>query len=358
MKKKVQDLYYADYLKLASLLNAQYPESAKHGCETHEETLFIITHQTYELWFKQILHELGSILKSFAVIPLDEKKLSTVAARLGRIVTIQKVINQQIGILETMTPLDFLDFRDYLTPASGFQSVQFREIELRLGLAHHKSPTSLNRLQPHDRDYLEQVAREPTLFDLVDAWLARIPFLEFDDFNFWKRYHQAVDTMLESDEQTIRNNILFDPLEIESQLKELEKTRISFNCLFEKDEYERLQKQGKFQLSQSATLSALFIHLYRDQPMLHLPFTLLTRLVEIDEQLTVWRSGHALMVERMLGSKIGTGGSSGHEYLRNTLSRKRIFADLFNLSTFLIPRSALPELTQKLKQNLGFYLIK
>ena len=91
-------------MKLASLLNAQHPESAKHGCETHEETLFIITHQTYELWFKQILHELGSILELFSVIPLDEKKLSTIAARLGRIVSIQKVINQQIGILETMTP--------------------------------------------------------------------------------------------------------------------------------------------------------------------------------------------------------------------------------------------------------------
>src|SRR5690554_6457754 len=132
-RSKTQELYYADYLQLPRLLDSQLPESRRHGREAHDEMLFIVTHQTYELWFKQILHELKSVLAAFAVAPLDEHSIGVIVARLERIIAIQKVLNQQIDVLETITPLDFLDFRDYLIPASGFQSVQFREIELRLG---------------------------------------------------------------------------------------------------------------------------------------------------------------------------------------------------------------------------------
>jgi tryptophan 2,3-dioxygenase len=108
-------------------------------------------------------------------------------------------------------------------------------------------------------------------------------------------------------------------------------------------------------LSHKATLAALFIQLYRDEPLLQLPFRVLTLLMDIDEQLTNWRSSHALMAQRMLGSKIGTGGSSGHGYLKSTISNKRIFTDLFNLSTYLIPRSQLPILPESLIRNLDFH---
>lgn len=348
------DLYYADYLRLNSLLGAQHPESRKHGREAHDEMLFIITHQAYELWFKQILHELDSVLDLFAPVPLDSRRLNIIVARLERMHAIQRLINQQIAILETMTPLDFLDFRDYLIPASGFQSMQFREIELRLGLP--AQPAAYGRLNAADRAYLEGVALQSNLFQRLDAWLARMPFLEFGDFNFWDSYRRAVETMLETDRRSILGNPTLSGEDKDLQLTGLENTRRLFHCLLEPEGFQVLRDEGGFRLRQESVLSALFINLYRDEPLLQLPFRLLTHLMDIDEQWTAWRSSHALMAQRMLGSKIGTGGSSGHEYLRETVAKKRVFADLYNLSTFLIPRSALPVLPPAIKRSLGFHI--
>ena len=355
MNKEKQQLCYSDYLKLPILLDTQVPESGKHGHEAHDEMLFIITHQAYELWFKQILHELCSILALFSALPLDEKKLYTISARLQRIIKIQHVINQQISILETMTPLDFLDFRDYLIPASGFQSIQFREIELRLGLSHHLSSCTYGRFSDDDKTYLEKVAEQVSLFELLDAWLARTPFLEFRDFSFWDSYGAAVKTMLDNDANIIGNNPLLNASERNQQLQDLEMTRQSFNCLFDESLYQQYKQDGHFKFTHNATLAALFIQLYRDEPLLQLPFKVLNQLMDIDAQLTTWRSNHYLMVQRMLGTKIGTGGSSGHEYLKSTINSKRIYADLFNLSTYLIPRSKLPKLPESLIHSLGFY---
>jgi tryptophan 2,3-dioxygenase len=355
MNKETPTLCYSDYLKLPILLNAQVPESTQYGQQAHDEMLFIITHQTYELWFKQILYELYSVLDLFAVLPLDEKKLYTLSTRLRRIIKIQGVINQQINIMETMTPLDFLDFRDYLIPASGFQSRQFREIELRLGLSHHLNSFSYGRFSKEDKTYLENSAQQLSLFELLDVWLARMPFLEFQDFSFWNSYNKAVQDMLDNDVKIIKNNPLLNTSEQDFQLQALQSTQQNFDCLFDKNKYRQFQQKGLFKLSYEATLAALFIQLYRDEPLLQLPFKLLNQLMDIDAELTQWRSNHALMVQRMVGTKIGTGGSSGHDYLKSTISGKRIFADLFNLSTFLIPRSKLPELPALLIRNLGFY---
>ena len=127
-------LTYSSYLQLDTLLGCQRPESAKGGAPAHDELLFIVTHQTYELWFKQILHELDAVLVTMRQPAVPERDLAQVLHWLERIVAIQRVLVQQIDVLETMTPLDFLDFRDLLAPSSGFQSVQFRHLENRLGL--------------------------------------------------------------------------------------------------------------------------------------------------------------------------------------------------------------------------------
>ena len=264
MDDRPGNLYYRDYLQLDKLLHAQVPESGKYGSVAHDETLFIITHQTYELWFKQILYELASILAMFSKVPINSKQLGTITSRLGRIVSIQKVINQQIGILETMMPQDFLEFRDYLTPASGFQSVQFREIELRLGLESHLKPGFLGRFRQTDRVYLEGVADEASLFEMLDAWLGRMPFLNSDDFDFWSTYQQAVDKMLNADAETIRNNPSLNDDEKRLQYIGLETTRKNFDCLFDDQAYKALAQEGRFHLSKAATLSALFINLYRE----------------------------------------------------------------------------------------------
>src|SRR6516165_4378054 len=129
-----EPIYYGDYLRLDRLLSSQEPESAKIGTNAHDEMLFIIVHQAYELWFKQILHELNRIETDFDRIPVTDDAIARIVHGLNRIHEIFKLLVAQLDVLETMTPFDFLDFRDLLMPASGFQSLQFRLIETRLGL--------------------------------------------------------------------------------------------------------------------------------------------------------------------------------------------------------------------------------
>jgi tryptophan 2,3-dioxygenase len=353
------NVYYGDYLQLDRILNAQHLESVRHGDAAHDEMLFIITHQAYELWFNQIIHELRSIIGLFSGDQVDDKQMGVVIARLQRIRVIQQLLLQQIDVIETMTPLDFLEFRDLLVPASGFQSLQFKEIEIRLGLKRaQRSPADrsffMTRLRDEDRAHLEQMEDEPSLFELTDDWLSRMPFTEFESFDFWKAFDAAVQQMLESDRMIIESNPTVDAEEKEFQLGQLEATGARFDALLDKDKYEALRESGEVRFSQRATLSALFINLYRDQPILFLPFKYLTHLAEIDEHFTAWRARHAMMVQRMLGRKIGTGGSSGHDYLATTTQQNRVFTDLFTLSTFLIRRSALPVLPDELVKTLGF----
>ncbi len=353
-------IYYSDYLQLDKITGAQELESEKHGHPAHDEMLFIITHQAYELWFKQILFELQSILDVFGDPILEDKKMGQVIHRLARIKSIQYVLIQQIDIIETMTPLDFMEFRDYLVPASGFQSVQFKQIEILLGI---KRDYRINadkeffhsRLSSADLQFLNELERKPSLLELTDRWLERMPFLEFHEFEFWKEYDLAVNKMLDSDTQIIKSNPTLTDREKQFQLNDLLMTRTRFESLLDRTKFEELRKAGEFRLSHGGFLSALFINLFRDEPMLYSPFRYLTLLLDIDELFTNWRQRHAMMVQRMLGTKIGTGGSSGHDYLSATTQQNRVFLDLFKLSTFLIPRADLPELPDELRRSLGFF---
>ncbi len=212
-----------------------------------------------------------------------------------------------------------------------------------------------SRLSPAHQEIIQKSESQPSLFQLIERWLERTPFLEFPGFNFWASYRAAVAKMLESDRAIIQNNATLSEEEKAAQLQELSITAESFAALFAEEKHQQLVKKGQRRLSYRATYAALLINLYRDEPILHLPFRLLTVLIDIDELLATWRYRHSLMVQRMIGSKIGTGGSSGFHYLRSTIESHKIFVDLFNLSTFLIPRSALPELPSEFEKNLGFY---
>jgi len=353
-------LYYGDYLNLDKILDAQHLESAKQGEAAHDEMLFIIVHQTYELWFKQVLWEIDGALGKLDQEVIQEKALGSTVAHLERIVAIQRVLTGQIDVLETMTPLDFLDFRDALVPASGFQSAQWRLVENKMGMRQqdrhaftHASYTS--RFNETDRGEVEASEKEPTIFNLVESWLERTPFIRFGDYDFWDAYHGAVEKMLASDRKLIEDNPVLTDAEKGSQLKSLEKTETHFAALFDADTYNALISKGERRLSHKALQAALLIHLYRDEPILHLPFRLLHTLVDIDENFTTWRYRHALMATRMIGTKIGTGGSSGHEYLRKAAENNRVFGDLVNLSTFFIPRSDLPEMPSEIARKLGFH---
>ena len=353
-------IYYGDYLQLDKILGAQELESEKHGKLAHDEMLFIIVHQAYELWFKQILFELDSVLEVFGDPVLEDKKIGQVIHRLARIKSIQRVLIQQIDIIETMTPLDFMEFRDFLVPASGFQSVQFKQIEISLGI---KREFRINadkeffhsRLSSADLKFLDELELRPSLLELTDRWLGRMPFLEFHEFEFWKAYDEAVNKMLDSDTQIIKTNPTLTDREKQFQLNDLLMTRTRFESLLDKSKFEERRKAGEFRLSHSGFLAALFINLYRDEPLLYSPFRYLTLLLDIDELFTNWRQRHVMMVQRMLGTKIGTGGSSGHDYLSATTRQNRVFLDLFNLSSFLIPREDLPVLPDELRRSLGFF---
>ena len=358
--KKYSMVHYQNYLGLDKLLDAQHPKSGKvMETPAHEEMLFIIVHQAYELWFKQIIHELESVLIMFQQDNVDERNIGTAITRLKRVVEIQKLLIDQIRIMETMTPLDFLDFRNLLLPASGFQSYQFRMIENLLGLQEEKRIT-YNGCPYHSvfdevkRIQLQEVSKKGSLYEAIELWLERTPFIEFGDFAFLNSYQKAVERMLEREAGAIKSTNYLEEEEKEIRLKNLESTRTYFEYIFDKKQHTKLRQAGKLRLSYEATIAALFINLYRDEPILHLPFRLLTCFVEIDEALTSWRYRHAQMVLRMLGNKIGTGGSSGHEYLQETARKHPIYKDLHNISTLLIPRSELPELPREMKKALGY----
>jgi len=204
---------YSDYLRLDTLLECQRLESVKAHKPAHDEMLFIVTHQTYELWFKQILHELDAVLAIMGQPVVPERDSSRVLRYLERIVAIQRVLIEQIGILETMTALDFLDFRDLLAPSSGFQSVQFRHIENKLGLqrtqrvGYNAMPYEA-ALPAASKRQVRATEGRPNLFALIEQWLARMPFLRFRDDDFWQVYGQNVQAMLAKDRLAIEHNAL------------------------------------------------------------------------------------------------------------------------------------------------------
>lgn len=350
---------YSGYLQLSKILTSQEPESVKAGRPAHDEMLFIIIHQAYELWFKQIIFEVDSVLGIFKEKSIPEWKMGVAVSRLARVTEILKLLNDQVKILETMTPLDFLDFRDLVTPASGFQSLQFRLLENKLGLelgqrmTYQEQPYHA-RLEGSEKTRALDSEKEASFLRLLEKWLERIPFMENDKFSFIKSYHKAVQEMLERDRQTISKNTQMSE---ETKKKELEKIQLvekSTEIFMDEKSYSEFVKNGTKKLSHRAIVAALFINVYRDMPILHLPFKLLTLTMDIDELLTTWRYKHALMVHRMIGNKIGTGGSSGFDYLRMTVEKHKIFTDLFDLSTLFIPRSQVPKLPEDLVKKLDF----
>jgi tryptophan 2,3-dioxygenase len=357
-------VYYSQYLMLDKLLSAQEPLSRKYASpeipEAHDEMLFIVVHQSYEIWFKQMLHDLNSILDVFNQPIVQDQSFGMITNRLNRITKIQRMILGYMDILETMTPMEFLEFRNLLIPASGFQSTQFREIEIKLGLKTTDRESVdreffLGRLSAKDKDILVKLESESSLFDLMEKWLERTPYTNQNTFNFWEEYKKAIHNTLEQDRKTIETNAagLTDENK-KIQLENLKVTEYSFLSLFDKDKHDEVVKAGKRKLSQKAILNALFILLYRDEPMLSLPHKMISLLMDIDENFTTWRYRHALMAQRMLGTKIGTGGSSGHEYLKKAADTNKAFKDLFNLSTYILPKSLLPQLPEQVKKQLNF----
>jgi tryptophan 2,3-dioxygenase len=338
-------VYYHDYLQLDKILGAQALESDVANTHAHDEMLFIVIHQAYELWFKQILFEVDSVRNIFSKEKINDNsnELQTAVHRLGRTVEILKVLVQQIDILETMTPMDFLEFRDLLRPASGFQSIQFKILEAKLGLKYEDRfalEYYLSQLKPEHVSLIKDVEKEASILEMLDGWLSRMPF--FDDTKYWKDL-PANDKSNSVPKFWVMYRELYSKSLDQRESKNIE----VFDSIF-------IDGSTKMKLSSTALRSALFIMLYRGNPMLHLPFSLLSTLLDIDEQLATWRFRHINMVHRTIGSRIGTGGSTGKDYLEGALNKHYIFKDLAALTSFIISGKNIPQLPDSLINDLGF----
>jgi tryptophan 2,3-dioxygenase len=248
-------LSYGSYLRIQELIDLQTVRSKPAA---HDELLFIVVHQAFELWFREMIFELESIRDlMFAQDPPRARHL------LQRVHTIERLLIEQIEVLETMSPQDFLEFRTNLAPASGFQSVQFREIEFLCGL---KQKSFIRMAPEEERQRLERRLDQPALWD-------------------------------------------------------------AFRYLLEKNGLP--MPDGDAEARQAS-----LVKIARDRDEFADLWYLSEDLLEMDELFSLWRQRHILMVERQIGTKQGTGGSSGAEYLRNTLDKK-FFPELWELRSLL-----------------------
>ena len=338
-------LYYTDYLELDKILNSQHPKSN----EQTDEMLFIIIHQAYELWFKMVIHELDHVRRIFDTDNVLDNagEMSIAVHKLKRVVKIFEVVNRQVDILESMTPMDFLEFRDLLLPSSGFQSLQFRIIEAKLGLkmdqrykANYYKNTRPGGFNQQDYETINQIESEATLKGLVIKWAERTPFFNESLWEEYQSHFPAEEGTQKfwSDYKQIYRNSLNGPVELRQA-----------------DELERIfYKEGLGEFSVGAMRAVLFIMMYRNLPIFQTPFELLTTLIDIDEMLSQFRYKHMLMARRMIGMRSGTGGTSGAGYLEGALRQHYIFKELTEVSTFLVERSKLPNLPNAVKEKTSF----
>lgn len=332
----MSNVYYPDYLQLDKILDAQSPESAKVDLEAHDEMLFIIIHQAYELWFKQILHEVGSVIKIFEHEEVNDNggELNIAVHRMERVNTILSVLVHQLEIMETMTPLDFLDFRDLLRPASGFQSMQFKILEARLGLrmeARFGKQYYTSQLRPDHKAQIEALEKIPTLLELVNKWLERMPFL---NDSYWPEGEKKFFDRLEE---------LYAGSLVEGEHDNIRLWKETF-----------VTGSPERHLSPAAARSALFIMLFRDEPIFQQAFRFLDSLLDIDTGMAAWRGRHINMVHRMIGLRVGTGGSTGKSYLKGAMGSHYIFSEIADLSSFLFERRKLPTLPPSLLEAVRF----
>jgi len=357
-KDKYAAIHYAQYLQLDKILDSQHSRSKDFGEEAHDEMLFIITHQVYELWFKQMIHDLTSVASYFDE-QVKDVNISKVNHLLNRSIRIVKLMVHQLEILETMTPMDFLEFRNYLFPASGFQSYQFRVAEVLLGLKNENRITYGGHhyttfFEDSQKETLEKLEKGDSLLQLVEKWLERTPFLSYGNFDFLIEYKNSIDKMLSEEKNNISQTEFLSEKQKEVRLKMLGDANTFYQYIFDEKNYEERRAKGEVRISYKAMQAALFISLYRDYPILQMPYQVLEKLSELDEFLTLWRFRHSQMVKRIIGSKIGTGGSVGVNYLLETALKHTIFGDIQAITTLMVPKEDLPVLPNEIVEKLQF----
>ena len=332
---------YWDYLRLIPLLDLQGGLGADDAALSEDELHFIVVHQVFELWFKLVLRELRLARDRFAADWVPERSLPHVVRHLRRVNEIFKLCVDVFGVLETLTPQDFLAFRGKLGESSGFQSFQMRQIEMLLGLQaeerlrHHTVGDPLERIEQAARTsptgervlaIVQQTRTESSLRDALHSWLHRTPI-------------QGSTPAMPADAEIVAEF-----------LRAYRAGLARFDPRLEPD-FERFVAAEDVSVEDRnrtvrVRAAILFIESFRELPLLSWPNTLVETVVELEELLVLWRTRHARMVERIIGRRPGTGGSTGVSYLDAT-AQYRVFHEFWTVRSVLIPRSYMPELKRR-----------
>ena len=305
---------YSEYLRLEELLKLQTGIDGDEKKLSNDELHFILVHQNFELWFKLIINELKCTRDILDSNYVEETSLPQAVHHMTRVIETFKLMSQQWKVMETLEPQDFLNFRDELGTASGFESFQMREMESLMGKKWIDG-------KPIGKDE----STEKSLYEVTCDWLQRTPI-------------QGYTPDSSNDNEEV-NTFIKQYLEAHKNLyPDTNQEAIDF---FEQDSVLRRRRAG-----------LIFIESYRELPLLSWPRKLISTLIELEESMILWRSSHARMVERIIGRRIGTGGSSGVDYLDMT-TKYRVFIDLWSVRSILIKKEALPTL-----KNPEFYGFK
>ena len=343
---------YADYLQLHELLELQGDDRNINSDEMH----FIIVHQTFELWFKQVIRELSEARNILGGDHVPEDDIPRAVDHLGRTTEIFRLMANQWTVLETLTPQGFLAFRDGLGSASGFESFQMREFEILLGLDNDDRIGGMDPLSSFRRmaegdersatilARLENAVSQPSLYESMMNWVERTPIMgsSYGSKGDAENVRAYIETHLEAHravcEEAAERSAGWgagDPSKMAARMAAAHDGAVSF-----------LMPEGEVS---RARAGLLFIESYRELPLLTWPRTLIDAIVELEESMVKWRHSHARMVERIMGRRIGTGGTSGVDYLDAT-SQYRIFKDLWGVRTILVKPEKRPAL-----KNAEFY---
>jgi tryptophan 2,3-dioxygenase len=343
---------YADYLQLHELLELQGDDRNINSDEMH----FIIVHQTFELWFKQVIRELSEVRNILGGDHVPEDDIPRAVDHLGRTTEIFRLMANQWTVLETLTPQGFLAFRDGLGSASGFESFQMREFEILLGLDNDDRIGGMDPLSSFRRmaegdersaailARLENAMSQPSLYESMMNWVERTPIMgsSYGSKGDVENVRAYIETHLEAHravcEEAAERSAGWgagDPSKMAARMAAAHDGAVSF-----------LMPEGEVS---RARAGLLFIESYRELPLLTWPRTLIDAIVELEESIVKWRHSHARMVERIMGRRIGTGGTSGVDYLDAT-SQYRIFKDLWGVRTILVKPEKRPAL-----KNAEFY---
>lgn len=360
MTEQRKPISYWDYIRVEDLLSLQTGTRSTESELGNDEVLFVTVHQIFELWFKLVLRELEAVRSVFRQNPVPDQELSAACRSLRRCVTIFEVAAEHWKVVESLTTRDYLAFRDQLVGASGFQSAQIRQLEILLGLedelrvgcageASYKevlkrpdggSTPSLERVE-------KQLASGPSFRAALYDWLARTPIDGSSDEASVRAY---TESFLASHEAQARRLVETTSSALPQMDRDVLRTRYDreveqARAFLEARDLEHLP-EGERQKRRHARAALVFIESHRELPRLAWPREVVESTLVLEQSMIIWRWRHARMVERVIGRRVGTGGSGGVAYLDATAQRYRVFDDLWAVRTLLLKSELTPELAR------------